>query len=570
MLVQMSAFLLMILLLGVYLFQAASSRRKVNYSDPESFFLSKGGHSGEEYGVSQTAYFLQMATIYPFFVWAYFDQWWLAVWNVVFFATGIALFSGFLGKSNQTFLSIARKSPTLHAVIAKTHGVPILRPISSTFTIIAFIGLAMFELTWGALVIKGIFPDYLFLYRISIVLLGAYLIIFLYAGGQRAALKSDKIQLLVALIGLHFMVGWMVVEHPNAISESSATIVFILLAAYLIGAIVHRLRHIGQDGTWSMQFINIALVISMAAVAYVIISNFDVSNSSSYDAVLPSKFDWPTGLGLFSLMILPIFFQFVDLSNWQRLSAVSNEGENFQARAITGLKSFLIEAPLSWLMPIALGLGAATFLDIGDGDAWQGFITHVMGLEGMLGAIAASLFCVAIIAIFLSTADALLCATGYAFAFDINRSTAATADSIDPNVNEISSEEMGKRKEVVQTGRIFVSLAISITVALYFALETMFVGVGDSLIGLFLAFFSPMLAFAPSLIAPMLTGERAGPYWTTASIVLGAMTGLLAGFYSFFWPGDVVQWLPTTLTFGVSFGLYSMGFIFTRQAINPA
>lgn len=569
MFVQMTAFLLMIFLLGVYLFQAASSRRVVDYSDPEAFFLSKGQHSGEEYGVSQTAYFLQMATIYPFFVWAYFDQWWLAVWNVVFFAAGIALFSGFLGNRNDAFLSIARKSPTLHAVIAKTHKIPRLRSVSSGFTIIAFIGLAMFELTWGALVIKGIFPEYIFLYRVSIVLLGAYLIIFLYAGGQRAALKSDKVQLLVALFGLHLMVGWMVLEHPDAIIESSASIFFGLLAIYLLVSILYRLLHAKQDGSWSMQLINIALTLSMCGVLYAIVSSFEISNPASYTAVLPAQIDWPTALGLFSLMILPVFFQFVDLSNWQRLSAVSGEDGNFQSRAMTGLKSFLVESPLSWLMPVALGLGAATFLDVGDGDAWQSFITHVMGLEGFFGAAVASLFCVAIIAVFLSTADALLCATGYAFAFDINQSTAATADSIDLEDAEITSEEMGKRREVVQSGRVFVSFAIGTTVVLYFALETMFVGVGDSLIGLFLAFFSPMLAFAPSLIVPMFTGMRAGSYWAASSIVLGSLTGLLAGLYSFLSPSDVAQWLPTTLTFIVSFGLYALGYFFARQAIDP-
>lgn len=81
-----------VLMLLIYLIQARASRAKSDYQDPDRFFLSSHAHSKEGYGSAQMAYFLQMATVYPFFSFAFGGQWWLAAWNTALYVVGILLF----------------------------------------------------------------------------------------------------------------------------------------------------------------------------------------------------------------------------------------------------------------------------------------------------------------------------------------------------------------------------------------------------------------------------------------------------------------------------------------------
>ena len=97
-------------MLFISLWQARSVRAKYKDNDPDQFFLSKKSHSKEEYGSTQTAYFLQMATVYPFFLFGFSGMWWLGLWNTIFYAIGIVVFFLVLPRCNKGVLDLIGRS----------------------------------------------------------------------------------------------------------------------------------------------------------------------------------------------------------------------------------------------------------------------------------------------------------------------------------------------------------------------------------------------------------------------------------------------------------------------------
>src|SRR5450759_779693 len=75
-----------------YVLLTPASRRTIQLEHPDDYFLARAKHSGSEFAGAQTAYALQMSTIYPFVLFASTGDYVLAVWNTFFYFVGILLF----------------------------------------------------------------------------------------------------------------------------------------------------------------------------------------------------------------------------------------------------------------------------------------------------------------------------------------------------------------------------------------------------------------------------------------------------------------------------------------------
>jgi Na+/proline symporter len=565
-----AAFLLIIALLFIFFIQAARASKRNKLNHPHSYFLSAGQHSKEEYGMSQVAYFLQMATVFPFFYYSYLGMWWLAVWNIIFYALGIILFFFMLPKTNSKALSLATNAKTLHAMIANLHNEPKIRIICSWFSIIAFLGLALFEIVWGATALRAIFDGSSFVYNLSIIILGVYLILFIWSGGQRAALKTDQYQILIAYIGLHLMTAWLLYHHPNALSEIDSPVIFLLIVTFSAVTVLMRIIKIKQDGKLQMQIINLLAIASLVILVFSIVKDPVFSSSTIFKFKFEGlEFNLNSMMPLLSFAILPLLYQFVDVTNWQRLSSLDTSETNFISDAKSGLKTFLIESPLSWLLPVALGIVSATFLVVEDsGNPWFEFLKHIASLDTTFGIIVAAFGLAGIVAIFLSTADALLTACGYIYAYDLNSRTSAITDKIKDS-NDFSSFTEAEGADVVRTGKRFISAAVFLSIVGFVLLNSLIENSGASLIGLFLAFYTPMIAFAPSIIVPLMTGKRISSRYSLASIVVGAVGGLLVGFYYLIFATDPIwEYLSVPVAVISSSGIYLIAFAFNRISVE--
>jgi Na+/proline symporter len=550
--------LLISVMLVIFLIQARRSSPRTGFDDPEAYFLSKGSHSSAEYGISQIAYFLQMATIFPFFVFAVLGQWWMAVWNIIFFALGIFLFERCLTRFQRSAKETVSESATIHALIAKLHKSESLRVVSAFLTIAAFLGLAVFELTWGAHALRVLFGPDDHIYVFSIILLATYLIFFVWTGGQRATLKTDQFQLIFAYVGLHLFLGAFLFAVPNAIANSGAAAVFGSIALLNSYAIYRRLRNLKQDRSAVMIIINIIAISSLCFLTYQILASvhFKVANLAPFSI---SSIDYSTAFwSMLTFAILPIFYQFADLSNWQRLASLENQEKS----ASEGLRTFLVESPLSWLLPIGIGLVAVQIPVIKSAaEPWSAFLELVAAGNSGVSPVIGALLISGIIAVFLSTADGLITASGYTFAFDIYPPTRRIMDrsimESDSGLRSKPTPEEAKR--VVSVGRTFISIGFVIVVACYVAAYLHPKELGSNLIGIFLSFYGPMIALVPSIVSPIILGRKAPGAVALVSMVVAACSGVLLGVNALHATEVFWQWAAVPVTIALSWFIYLVG-----------
>ena len=173
------------LILYVYLSQRTRVKR---WERPDEYFLARGSTSSAQYAASQTAYTLQMATVFPFFVFAFTGMAWVAVLNTIFWLVGIGLYYIFIKRFTSGPHRLAGQSSTVHAAIAQFNGMPKLRYIAAIMTCVGFAGLALFEITWGAQLFRLLLGNTTPIYYFAIAALSAYIGCYIWIGGQRATM----------------------------------------------------------------------------------------------------------------------------------------------------------------------------------------------------------------------------------------------------------------------------------------------------------------------------------------------------------------------------------------------
>jgi Na+/proline symporter len=548
-------FLAFVVSLLLYLLVARKAG-KVQPTHPNQFFLSQNAHDESQFAASQITYALQMATVYPFFVFAFTGAWWIAAWNTLFYAIGIILLYAVLPRFMSGHCAIVGSSRTIHAFIANLHGAPALRRFTAGMSIVGFTGLTAFELVWGARILRVLFGGNSSIYYLAIVILAFYLVLYLWLGGQRGTINTGQFQLVIAYVGLHAAVAWALLQPKVSVANMDAPVLLPVIVIIGVLMLVSRLRwlRLGLDSSKlerGLAFITISSLIVMLAV---ICSKSGVLSAASFTSKTierSTEFWWQ----LSAFALLPLFFQFVDMTNWQRMASLASSDQVGLLRHVrNGLWRYLLESPLSWLLPVVLGLCAIQMLgDKVEGDSWDAFIARVIESSGLLNSIVATLIIAGVAAIFLSTADGLLSAIGYSYAYDVDKRTRTMLD------RETSTEWKAKDVNyVIGRGRAAMATLL-LAIILIFLCADIAGDSGEKILGVFLAFFTPMMAFAPAILIPAVTGRVASPRVATLAIVGGALVGVASGIVSAF-RGGLWQWASIDATFVVSWATYLLGF----------
>ena len=147
-----------------------------------------------------------------------------------------------LPKFQNPELNLLGNTNSLHAFIENIHKAEGLRFITAWASVIAFTGLAAFEIIWGAKIISVLFDENLTIYYFSVFILGLYMIAFLWQGGLRAAINSDQIQLVFIYIGIHFLVAWSISQPQIDFSQDPIRIVAYLIVIASILMFVMRVK----------------------------------------------------------------------------------------------------------------------------------------------------------------------------------------------------------------------------------------------------------------------------------------------------------------------------------------
>ena len=267
--------------------------------------------------------------------------------------------------------------------------------------------------------------------------------------------------------------------------------------------------------------------------------------------------------GLLSLIILPLCFQFVDLSNWQRLLSVKDDNKNsiniVNNKIRKGLLNYALESPFTWLIFVFFGILVVTslphftFQDLLI-DIPKNLIKSDLLIEKILG----YSFIVSILAIMLSTIDSFLMGIIFTYTYDSNPKTRKILDSKD-NQLIIKNNNL-----IIKKGRIFGFILISVGLLFFILLDKNIKNGGELFINLLLSFYSAQISFFPLVFSILFLKKRPSAFWAISSMIVSSLIGISVGIYAVIINPEWA-WFPILLCFVISNLIFFTGYFLTKN-----
>jgi hypothetical protein len=526
---------------------------------PDDFFAAYRKVGVTAFASSSIAYAFQVSTIYPFLLWGASGFYFVPAINTVCWGLGIILFFIAFGRIQKFFGTAV----TLHGLLGAQYG-PKVRVVASYLTIIGFLGFAIAETYFGSKVLLSIVTDKNIFY---LIVLGALLFVFGYIayGGQLSSLRTDQLQLIISYIGVFgLMLYFFYLIITVKIGTSNIlSLGFGILAIYVpIIIIARRFQFIrfSEEPTLANRFINVLLntMISLLLLAILGVAIVEtVRNGGSYNVSNLVNTKGFGTLGLISLILLPLLWQFVDLTNWQRILAVkpadAKDANTIAKNVKSGLLLYAVESPFTWIIFLFFGLLAVTAMPKAQfNDLLIDLPRHLLASPGLFQQSLGYTFIVSVIAIMLSTVDSFIVGSIFTFVYDSNAWTRGLLDRGDPI--EIERHYAG----IMNWGRVFGLFVILAGVALFVVFDKAVPQGGELFINLLLAFYSAQLSFAPLILGLLFLRRRPSAFWASTSMIAGAAFGIGIGVYSVIWNPDY-GWYPIPACVAVATVIYLVG-----------
>lgn len=512
----------------VYLVAALIEKRRVVASS--EFFFAAGQVSSFEFANSSIGYGFQIASVSIFLAWGYLYGFGALV-NPVFWGVGIALFAWLLPRMT----SYLGSGKTLHGYLGERYNSRTLEVVASLVTLIGFLGTFVAELAWGSAVFKMFSPNPLI---VGAILTGMAIVIAIYLvrAGQLNAMRTDQVQLIFTYFGF-LALGLALIWLAAAGEADAKAMSFILSGALALCLVIMAImiwrqikveRRLATSERFSLtQIVRPVLLALLAVAVFMLAANLFRSwpggDSVRTAVTSPGFFNLSQGTAnLLSLALLPLFWQFVDVTMWQRLAAVQLPPETESARERlrpirVGLQRFAFESPVTWLFAIIIGI-ALRYAPIGitEETIWDGIGSipialrdsqHVLGQA--IGVGLALAFGAAIVAAMLSTADSMLMGALVVFSLDLAPKAGHAAD---PRPSAATSAS------AIRTGRAAIILFIGVGLAIiWFQLLT-----GVQVLPILLGAYAAQISLAACVLGTLLLGSQpVHRGWAISSIIAG-------------------------------------------------
>lgn len=555
----------------IYIIGAFSVRRK-NLAHPDDFFVAYKRVGETAFSSSSIAYAFQVSTIYPFLLWGASKFYFVPLVNTICWGLGIFLFYLCYNRYNQ----FVGKDITLHGFLGEQYGKSV-RIVASYLTIIAFLGFTISETYFGSKVLISIIDDKNYFYGVIIVS-----IFFVYGyiayGGQVSSLRTDQLQLIISYIGVFGLILYFIYLILNYGIHISATLSlgFILLSLYALSILIFRrfqFIKLNEKDSRADNLLNKILnaLVGLFFCVVVGMSLFAFFKTRNVADVPETNFFNIEGFGiagLLSLIILPLCFQFVDLSNWQRLLSVKPDDQNnikgLNKRIKKGLLTYALESPFTWLIFVFFGLLAITSLPhFTFQDLLIDIPKNLIHSKSILEEVLGYAFIVSVLAIMLSTVDSFIMGIIFTYVYDSNSTTRKLLDS--KNTKTITSNY----KLITNKGRLFGFIAISFGLLFFIVFDKSILNGGEMFINLLLTFYSAQISFFPLIFGILFLKRYPNYVWANASMIVSATVSVGIGVYAVISKPEWA-WYPILICFFTSFIIYLLGVVFNQRTTHYA
>ncbi len=552
---------IIVLIIPLVIYLMAGMVKKSDIKHPDDFFIAYKKIGTTPFSNSSIAYGFQVATVYPFIVWAATGSISIALANSFFWGVGILVFSFVIPKLSE-FIGTDK---TLHGFIGGKYKSTALRLITSYLTILGIAGVALAEIVWGSSILSILIGDSKIAMYLILFFMIIYVLFYILRGGQLSSIRTDQIQLIFSYLGVFVIIGYSIfVLIKNNISFNfSASFSVIVLIIGLAGLLFFRkLRFLMPEtskakSTVMIMFSNVLISTLFIIVICLSIYALPKLNFTGAKAAL-SIGDFGI-ITLIAYSLMPLLFQFCDMTNWQRILSVEVEDPSDKKKVINnitkGLRVYGVESPFSWFSVIALGAFVALALPsvIAKGDPFYNIPNLLTSSSQWYEQLFGYTFIVSILAIMLSTVDSAIAAIMFAFTYDANPFSRKILDTRDKKRIEDNTTS------IMKAGKIFSVLIIAF-LTLHIFIDYFEIG-GVNFIGMLFAFYTAQLSFAIPVIGSILCDKLPRKEFVISSIVISAAFGVISGLYITVKGLDAYQWVPIIGTLLISIVFYGLGFL---------
>jgi hypothetical protein len=533
---------------------------------PDDFFVAFRRVGVTAFATSSIAYAFQVSTIYPFLNWGASQSYFVPVVNTICWGLGILLFY----LSFEKYKDFIGTDLTLHGFLG-THYGGTVRVVASWLTLVGFLGYAIAECYFGSQVLSALISHGALFYGVMFAVIAIVLFYVCY-GGQLSSIRTDQLQLVfsyVGIFGLFVYFFYLLLIHSPRLP--GALMLGLLVLLIYIPSLLHLRRFkfiaVSENETGTTRTLNglinfvvsaaLGLMLLGAVLAFLKLS----SDRPARSLITLEGFGIA---GLASLVILPLGWQFVDLTNWQRLLSVKptqkDSLESIHSNIRRGLLTYAVESPFTWILFLVFGaLAVVSFSGLSGADLLITLPKQLLESGNRISNIFGYIFIISIISIMLSTVDSFIMGMMFAFIYDTNPRSRRVLDSKEAGI--ISSNTSG----IINVGRRFGIVALLVGTLFFAFFDKVLpkdqagqpIG-GTTFITLLLTFYTAQLSFLPITVGALFIRRQIARGWVIASMVGGAAAGISLGIYSVVWRPEL-SWYPILVSFLVSWSIYLIG-----------
>ncbi len=549
--------------LGLYLVPVYLLRRQT-YPRAQDYFVSSEHTPPGVIQNSSIAYALKMATFGPLFAWGASGDFWPAIIISVFFGLGVGLMY-VLRRPMLAFLNNALsrdRSVTVHEFIACQHGNdPRVRLLASGLTIFALVALLTAAAVGIATAFKPVLPVHAA--TTPVLILGMFVLaaVYTFVSGNSGVMRSNQAQLGMLYLGLFGATALLLYLQISALRPMppQGTFAVVWVAVFCLVLICYRRsRYVDTspvratsseagDSRRGRRAVNLFrrfekilnVCVSVLVVLVIVLALMEMFSEGPFAVVHESAAALQAGtrmpmIGLAALVLLPLFYPIVDITNWQRIAAFEKSAIEPSERPAAFQRFFRIYAVESALMLLfmcmfgTIAVVAAT--TPGDAaDVIQAFIQRLAAQNNLVADCALSLLLIGVLAMALSTMSAAFSASLCAIRYDV---VPAFWPDLGSSENAGAAQEASAKRRTLAAGA-GLCVAIVLTSCLADAyLKISFTS--SAFLALLFAFCCAQLSFVPLILGPLMgrTGAASGavsPGWALAILAVGAAAGVGAG-----------------------------------------
>lgn len=563
---ELLALLAIVVVLSIYFFAKSPPDASRNTFQ---FLEARTGEVKEEDSVtnSNVAANFQMLSVYPNIMFGIVGNVAVPMLNAIAFALGTLLIRHRVSRYKTM---VEEGHGTVHGFIAGVHSFPQLKRYTTIISLSVFAAVVAFEVVFLARILSSLMGGSQTAYYTLIFGLVFFLSCAVYFGGQKTTFFADNIHLVMAYIGVHVCLGYLA---ATGNPEGRADVILLLIGALSIIMIIFRfrtvfLKRVSRTGRITAILIALSATYLLFTILWALPPEphaYLVDAREKWTASFPSSPHVRAAM-LLSAICPALFANFVDFSFWHRIRAVEasqSSTARSDRRLERGINIFLVEAPLSWILPVAIGMLALTaaprmseILQSGTEDPVAGMVQWLLGSPGLMSAIGL-LFVVGLVSVTVSTVDSYLTSLSYLFAKDI------------------ASEKRNEGQRVA-AGRAFQFL-VALTIVLIFVVLDVLVAQSVLLLSIFLTVFAPLAAMSPLVVWPLINGKKyASPSLLGRVLLVGSSVGagifgLCLGVWSVIaapTPDELLYWAPIPTAFICSWVLYLI-YVLTAKTEQP-